>query len=153
MAVEITPNGTRGTTTTSRGLVRAVFCLNKALYRLLRGRGMSGSLLLLTTVGARSGEERTNPLAYFRDGENAWLVVASSGGAARHPGWYVNLARNPDRVWVEIGDRRIRVRPESLRGAGREERWRWITARAPQFAGYQSHTDREIPVVRLTAAE
>ena len=47
----------------------------------------------------------------------------------------------------------MRVRPESLKGAEREDRWRWITARARQFAGYQSDTDREIPVVRLTAVE
>jgi deazaflavin-dependent oxidoreductase (nitroreductase family) len=153
MAVELTPNGTRGTTRTSNPFLRALFDLNRGLYRLLRGRGMSRSLLLLTTVGARSGEERTTPLVYFRDGEGAWLIIASSGGAARHPDWYVNLARNPDRVWIEIGDRRIRVRPESLKGAEREDRWRRITARARQFAGYQSETDREIPVVRLSAVE
>lgn len=69
MAVELTPNGTRGTTTTSRRFFRAIFDLNRALYRLLRGRGMSRSLLLLTTVGARSGKERTTPLMYFHDGE------------------------------------------------------------------------------------
>lgn len=153
MAVEITPNGTRGTRTTSRPLARALYGLNKALYRLLRGGGMSRHLLLLTTVGARSGQERTNPLMYFPDGDRAWLVIASAAGAAKHPGWYVNLAAHPDRVWIEIGGRRMRVRPESLKGADREEWWRRITGRARQFAGYQSRTDREVPVVRLTAVD
>src|SRR6266481_3327744 len=90
MTMEIPPRGTRGTKVTSNPLFRAMTNLNRAIYRLLRGAGMSRNLLLVTTVGARSGRERTHPLAYFRDGDDAWLVIASAGGAPQHPGWYLN---------------------------------------------------------------
>lgn len=91
-------------------------------------------------------------MAWFPDGEDAWLVVASFGGSAHHPAWFHNLARHPDDVWIEVDDRRVKVRPESLHGAEREERWQRITAVAENFAGYERKTDREIPVVRLTPA-
>jgi deazaflavin-dependent oxidoreductase (nitroreductase family) len=152
MAVQITPEGTRGRPFPRGPLARAFLGLNTGIYRLLRGRGMS-RMILLTTVGARSGQERTVPLAYFPDGRDAWLIIASAGGDARHPAWYRNLAAHPDRAWIEVGGRRVPVRAESLRGAEREERWMRITARASNFAGYQRSTDREIPVVRLTPAE
>ncbi|HEY4026590.1 MAG TPA: nitroreductase/quinone reductase family protein [Candidatus Dormibacteraeota bacterium] len=127
--------------------------LNTAAYRLFRGRLPGPTMLLLTTVGAKSGAERTVPLQYFSDGPDAWVIVASAGGDAKHPAWYRNLAANPDRVWIEVGDRRIQVRPQSLRGEERAERWRRITEKARNFAGYERTTDREIPVVRLTPVE
>jgi deazaflavin-dependent oxidoreductase (nitroreductase family) len=151
MNVAITPNGTRGDKFPEGPLVRFGLRLNAAVFRLFRGRGIVKSLLLLTTVGAKSGERRTVPLAYFPDGDDAWLIVASAGGAARHPAWYYNLAGNPDQVWVEVGDRKVHVTPESLHGAEREEPWRRITGRASNFVGYQEKTDREIPVIRLRA--
>ena len=77
------------------------------------------------------------------------VLLASLGGSPRHPDWFHNLARNPDRVWIEVAQRRWKVRPESLRGAEREEAWRRIVALAPGYAGYQEKTDRIIPVVRL----
>ncbi len=108
--------------------------------------------VLLTTVGARSGKTRTSPLGGFPDGPDAWLVVASAGGGAQHPGWFFNLARNPDQVWLEVGKRRLRVRGELLRGERREQALARIAAISPRYAGYQSKTDREIPIVRLTPA-
>jgi len=152
MAVVITPNGTRGSNTVANPLFKPMTRLNTGLYRLLRGAGMSRSMLLLTTTGARTGERHTLPLSYFPDGDDAWLIVASAGGAARHPAWVRNLATHPDQAWIEIGGRRLQVRPESLEGEAREEAWRRIVARAPQFGRYQDHTDRVIPVVRLTPA-
>ena len=110
-------------------------------------------ILHLTTVGARSGLPRTVPLGWFPDGENRWLVVASTGGAARHPDWYVNMAKNPDQVWIQLGKRRVRVRPESLRGAEREEAWQRVVAATPTYGDYQKKTDRVIPVVRLTPVD
>lgn len=152
MSVEITPNGTRGGRFPGGPLVKAMLGLNAALYRLVGGRGMSG-MLLLTTVGARTGRERTAPVAWFPDGEDAWLVVASAGGAATHPAWYRNLAANPDQVWIQVGSRRLKVRARSLSGDERDERWRRIVAKAPNFGNYERKTDRQIPVVRLTPAD
>lgn len=148
----MTPQGTRGSTATANPAFKAMTRVNTALYRLFRGLGMS-SMLLLTTVGAKSGVERTMPLAYFTDGDDAWLIIASSGGAAKHPSWYVNLVKSPDKVWIQIGSRRLRVRPETLQGSEREERWQHIVARAAHFGRYQEQTDREIPVVRLTRSD
>ena len=150
MSVEITPEGTRGRSFPRNPLVTAFLAVHRTVYRAL-GVG-AGSMLLLSTVGSRSGRERTVPLAYFPDGDDAWLIIASAGGDARHPAWFRNLVRNPDQVSIQVGRRRLRVRPEVLRGADREKRWNRITARARNFAQYQSHTDREIPVIRLTPA-
>jgi deazaflavin-dependent oxidoreductase (nitroreductase family) len=149
MAIELTPNGTRGRSFPRGPVVRFFLGLNRAFYRLLRGRGMS-TMLLLTTVGSRSGAERTVPLAFFTDGPDAWLIIASAGGDAKHPAWYRNLAANPERVRIEVGGRTVEVRAASLKGAQREEAWNRITAKAKNFAGYQASTDREIPVIRLT---
>jgi deazaflavin-dependent oxidoreductase (nitroreductase family) len=114
---------------------------------------MSRSTLLLTTIGAHSNRPRTNPLAYFPDGSDSWLIIASSGGAARHPGWFHNLARNPDRVWIQVGRRRLQVRPEVLSGVERDDHWRRVVILGPHFGRYQTQTDRQIPVIRLTRAE
>ena len=81
-----------------------------------------------------------------------FVRVASYGGTAQHPAWYVNMAKNPDQVWITVGGRKIHVRPESLKGAERAEAWSRIVAKAPGYAGYATKTDREIPVVRLRAA-
>lgn len=150
MAVEITPEGTRGRPFPRGRAARLFLGLNTAFYRLLRGCGLDSRMLLLTTVGARTGAERTVPLAYFTDGPDAWLVIASAGGDARHPAWYRNLAAHPDQARIEIGGRTVAVRGESLKGAEREERWNRITEKATNFADYQRSTDREIPLVRLT---
>jgi deazaflavin-dependent oxidoreductase (nitroreductase family) len=110
-------------------------------------------VLYLTTVGARTGKRRENAVAYEPDGENSWLVVASFGGAAQNPGWYHNIAANPDQVWIEVRGRHHRVRPEQLEGAGRAEAWAGITARFPRMEGYQEKTDRVLPVLRLVRTE
>jgi deazaflavin-dependent oxidoreductase (nitroreductase family) len=125
-------------------------------FRLSGGRmTMRGvPLLVLTTVGARSGHKRMVPLTWFPDNPAAAdrrLVVASLGGAPNHPNWFYNLARNPDRVWIEVGRRRLKVRPETLAGAERDEAYRRVVAAFPGYGGYEQKTDRLIPVIRLTA--
>ncbi len=149
MTVELTPNGTRG-----GKMPKLPRPLGKAMTNLgAMVMGLSGMRILhLTTVGYRSGHEHTVPLGWFPDGNNSWLIVASAGGAAKHPDWYVNMARNPDQVWIEIDKRKFKVRPESLKGAEREAAWRRIIALAPNYEGYQKKTDREIPIVRLKPA-
>jgi len=109
-------------------------------------------LLTLTTYGSKSQREHSVPLQYFDDPTHAgaWLVVASFAGAAKHPSWYVNMARNPDRVRVTLGKRTVSVRADSLSGAERAETWDRIVAASPGYADYQAKTDREIPIVRLT---
>jgi deazaflavin-dependent oxidoreductase (nitroreductase family) len=111
---------------------------------------MKFPIVLVTTKGAKSGEERTVTLGGFADGAEAWLIVASAGGAARHPAWFNNMVKNPDDIWLEVGARKMKVQGHSLSGSEREEALRRIAAVSAQYGKYPSKTDREIPIVRLT---
>jgi deazaflavin-dependent oxidoreductase (nitroreductase family) len=113
---------------------------------------MGFPVVLLTTVGAKSGQERTHVLGGFADGPDAWLIVASRGGAPTHPGWFHNIAKNPDQVWIEVGNRKVHVDVESLQGEAREKALAKVAAIAPRYGEYPKKTDREIPVLRLTPA-
>ncbi|MFL5724883.1 MAG: nitroreductase/quinone reductase family protein [Chloroflexota bacterium] len=150
MTIEIPPPGTRGISLRALSMMRAFNGLSVRLYRLTGGRLKGPGGLLLTTVGARSGRERSANVAHFPDGDNRFLIVGSFGGAARHPAWFINLAKNPDQVWAQLGRDRFKVRPDLLEGEERADAWRRIVAAAPAFAKYEQVTDREIPVVRLT---
>lgn len=113
------------------------------------GRSLAGRpMLLLRTVGARTGLPRTAALLYVRDGD-AFVVVGSTGGGPRHPGWYHNLRARPE-AEVQVGRERIPVR---ARDATEEERPRlWAaadTVNGGQYNAYQSRTERRIPVVVL----
>ena len=131
------------------GLARFI---NVTVFRIFRNRRFQDfNVLLLTTTGARSGQQRQTTVAYFPEGDNTWLIVASKGGAATHPAWFFNLAKHPDQVWAEIGSKKVKVRPVTLSGEERTVAWRRITQQSPQFGAYETKTDREIPVVRLTA--
>lgn len=114
---------------------------------------MGFPVLLLTTVGAKTGAEHTHVLGGFPDGDDAWLVIASKGGSATHPHWFHNLAKNPEKVWAQVGNRKMRVHVESLQGAEREAAYARVVAVAKNYEGYLKKTDREIPVLRLTPAE
>lgn len=150
--IEIPPSGTRGVNLRGWPIIRALMGLFTALYRRSGGRisALPFPVLALTTIGARSGRERSVLLGRFPDDEGRWLIVASLAGAARHPAWLINIARHPDQVWVQISGQRFKVRPQVLRGEERAAAWTRIVASAAQFARYQDLTDREIPVVRLT---
>jgi deazaflavin-dependent oxidoreductase (nitroreductase family) len=106
--------------------------------------------LVLTTIGRKSGTERSTPVCWFPGNDGSWLIVAAAGGTAINPAWYYNIAAHPDRVQIEIEGRTVAVTAEQLRGAERAEAWQQITAAAPRFAGFQRKTDRELPVIRLT---
>jgi deazaflavin-dependent oxidoreductase (nitroreductase family) len=125
-----------------------VMGLIPGLYRLLNGRGM-GRTLVLTTVGAKTGQKRDAHLTAFPEG-GGWLVVASKGGSATHPAWFLNMARHPEKIWVQVGSRRLRVSAESLKGAERAKAWRRIVSEFSNYGDYEKKTDREIPVVKLT---
>jgi deazaflavin-dependent oxidoreductase (nitroreductase family) len=114
-----------------------------------RGRFMGMDALILHTVGRRSGQPRETPVAWFADGEDAWLIVASGGGS-QHPDWHVNLMAHPDRASIELPGRdTVPVTPHRLDGADREQAWQRITAAQPRYAKYQSKSNREYPVIRL----
>ncbi len=157
MPVRLTPRGTRG----SRFFqmppwLKSIFmAFNISVYRLAgrRMRIQGRPLLLLTTLGAKTGKRRQTPLGWFEDDPprtDTWLVVASAAGAASHPGWYVNLARRPDDTTIDVDGRTVAVSPQSLEGAERERAWARIVTLAPGYGQYAVTTDREIPVVRLT---
>ena len=150
MPVELTRNGTRGVTLPR--LPRPLMAVGFKVFNVaMRLRG--AQLLTLITFGSRSQREHSVPLRWFADVDEpgAWLVVASFAGASRHPAWYVNMARNPDRIKVQLNGRTFNVSAESLAGAARAEAWQRIVADAPGYAEYQTKTDREIPIVRLKA--
>ena len=105
--------------------------------------------LLLTTIGAKSGQPRTAPLIYLQDGERV-VLIASRGGDTRHAGWYYNLRANPEATLL-IGGRSATYRAHEASGAEREELWRRAVALYPGYAAYQRRTGgRQIPVMVLT---
>lgn len=114
---------------------------------------MGFPVVVLTTVGARSGNEHSHILGGFPDGTDAWLIVASKGGSATHPHWFHNIVMNPDKVWVQVGNRKFRANVESLQGAEREQAYERVVAVAKNYGPYRQKTDREIPVIRVTPAE
>ena len=106
-------------------------------------------LLLLHTVGAKSGQARTNPLAYVKDGDH-YVIVASKGGAPIHPDWYHNILKNPN-VTVELGEEKFRAKATPFKeGPERDRLFARMVARNPGFADYEKATTRKIPVVSLT---
>lgn len=104
-------------------------------------------LLLLHTVGARTGAERVTPLMY-QQLDGAWAVFASKGGAPDNPDWFHNLKAHPD-VTVEIGTESRAARARVAEGDERERIWEAQKASFPQFAEYERNTTRTIPVVVL----
>ena len=121
--------------------------------KIRRGRGkfMGMDVLILNTVGRRSGQPRETPVAWFPDGADSWLIVASGGGS-RHPDWHMNLVAHPDRASIEMPGRDpMPVTPHRLDGADREQAWQRIAAAQPRIAKYQSRSDREYPVIRLAS--
>ena len=105
-------------------------------------------LLLLHTLGARSGRPRVNPVMYLKDGKR-YVVFASKGGADSNPDWYYNLRAHPD-IKIEVGDDTIDVRAEEVRGPERDKLYGRQSTLYPRFADYQRKTKRVIPVIALT---
>ena len=158
--IRVPPSGTKGSRMLGgRLLIRLAkpfFKRQVAKYRKVEGsepgKFMGFPVLLLTTVGAKTGAEHTHVLGGFPDGQDAWLVIASKGGSATHPHWFHNIAKNPDKVWAQVGSRKMRVNVESLQGAEREAAYGRVVAVAKNYGGYLTKTDREIPVLRVTPA-
>jgi deazaflavin-dependent oxidoreductase (nitroreductase family) len=128
--------------------------LHTLLYRASGGwlghelPGIRGKMLLLDHVGAKSGQSRTSPLLYFRDGENL-VVVASKGGFPQHPAWFHNLRANPDTT-VQVGSHRLRVRARVATDEERKRLWPRAVEAYRGYADYQARSrGRQIPLVIL----
>jgi deazaflavin-dependent oxidoreductase (nitroreductase family) len=104
--------------------------------------------LLLTSTGRRTGQPRTSALIFGRDGED-YLVVASTGGAPKHPNWYLNLTADPN-AEIQVGAERLRVRAHTADQAEKPRLWRIMTEVWPNYDVYQARTERVIPVVVLS---
>jgi deazaflavin-dependent oxidoreductase (nitroreductase family) len=103
--------------------------------------------LILTTRGRRTGKLRRTALIYGRDGKR-FLVVGSSGGAKKHPAWYLNILETPD-VEVQVAADRFRARARPATADEKPRLWRIMTAIWPEYDRYQARTSRDIPVVVL----
>ncbi len=113
-----------------------------------RGYNWRGTtILLLSTEGRRSGEQRTMPLIHRTD-DGRWIVVASKGGAPANPSWYENLRANPEAT-IQVRDEIVPVRASAAEGEERARLWALMTEVWPAYDDYQARTDREIPVVVL----
>ena len=136
-----------------RLIMRLFLAAHVGLYRLTRGRfggrfPTGAPTLLLTVRGRKSGNPLTVPLVYGRDGER-YVIVASAGGAPRHPAWYLNLVATPDAT-VEAFGRTFQVRAETTTGPDRERLWQLMVGLYKGYEDYRTKTTREIPVVVLT---
>ncbi len=114
------------------------------------GRSLAGMpVVVLETVGRKSGEVRRTPLtAPVVEGDDV-ILVASYGGDSRHPAWYLNLCAQPD-VVIELGGRRREMRARTVSAEEKAELWPRIVKSYRGYAAYQKRTDRDIPVVRLS---
>ncbi len=105
--------------------------------------------LLLTTTGRKSGALRTSALIFAQDGGD-YLIVASMGGAPRHPQWYLNITANPEAEIQVKGDKIPVTARTAESGDERDRLWKVVSGPWPNYHTYQTRTDREIPVVVLT---
>ncbi|GCE28318.1 hypothetical protein KDA_38020 [Dictyobacter alpinus] len=115
--------------------------------KITSGQFAGAPLILLTTVGAKSGQPHTSPVAYIPDGDRI-LIVASKAGAPTHPDWYHNLVANP-RVTVELGSERFEAQATVPQGEERDRLFNHIVSQMSGFGEYQKNTTRIIPVVVL----
>ena len=134
-------------------IIKIASQVNTWLYRLsggrIAGRFPSGApVLLLTTIGRKSGQPRTAPLLYLADGDQ-YVIVASKGGMSHHPLWFKNLQANP-RVEVEVGRQKLAMTARQASAEDKAALWGRLVAMYASFADYQARTERDIPVIILT---
>ena len=132
-------------------MLRLGWWVHRNLYRLSGGRigrRVSGfEVLLLTTVGRKSGEPRQAALQMLPHGEG-WAVIASHAGEDRHPAWWLNLQAQPE-AGAQVRSRRMRVRAREATGTERDELWARFVAVDDAYDEYVRRTTRRIPVVVL----
>ena len=133
---------------------RLFFAGHALLYRLSGGAlggSFNGPVLLLTTTGRKTGQRRTRPLTYLRDGEDL-VVMGSNGGKDVHPAWYWNLRHNPA-AEVQIGQQRLRVRAQEATPEERSRLWPRMIAQTPAWSTYTEKTARDVPIIILRPIE
>lgn len=127
--------------------------LNVPVYRLTGGRLMgrvgSGPVLLLTSLGRKSGQERTAPVLYMPHGES-FVIIGTNAGNARPPGWSFNLVANPE-AKVEVGRRKIQVRARVAEGTEREELWQRMNSE--YYEGFDTYAEKLTREIRLFVLE
>jgi deazaflavin-dependent oxidoreductase (nitroreductase family) len=135
----------------------AVHNFNQSIIEEFRANGgkvggpfEGGTLLLLTSTGAKSGQPRVSPLAYVADGER-YVIIASKAGAPTNPDWYHNLLAHPDAT-IEVGREQFQVRATVVEEPERSRLYAKMVEKMPGFADYQRKTTRQIPVVVLERA-
>jgi F420H(2)-dependent quinone reductase len=132
-----------------------IFKIIVFLYTLSGGRigGKVGKVpvLLLTTTGRKTGKQRTRPVAYIMDGSD-YVITASAGGANKHPGWFFNIRSHPQ-ASIQIQEKHRHVTGEIAEPEKKSVLWTRLVEVAPNFAGYQKRTTREIPMVILHPVE
>jgi deazaflavin-dependent oxidoreductase (nitroreductase family) len=111
------------------------------------GQFEGAPVLLLHTVGARSGKTRVNPMMYLPDGDR-YCVFASYAGNPKNPAWYHNLVAHPE-VTVEVGTEKFPARASVLQGAERDAIYAKQATLYPGFREYQEKTTRTIPVIAI----
>ena len=156
--VKIKPKPDGLDTARARKIIKVMSKVNVAVYRWTGGLFGStwrvGSafpwgipVLLLTTIGRKSGEPRTAPLLFIEDGDDV-IIVASQGGLPTNPLWYKNLQANPD-CEIQIKRRKRKMTAREASASERQRLWPMLVAHYPDFASYETWTDRVIPVVIL----
>ena len=138
--------------TVNRAFVRANVAVFRGSKGRVGGRFMGMDLLLLTTIGRKTGAERTNSLNYFWD-RGRFVVCAAYGGEIVHPAWYLNLQAVP-RATVELGPETLEVVAHTEpAGPERERLWQELVSRAGNYARFQTMTSRLLPIVVLTPVD
>lgn len=125
--------------------------IDRLLIRLTGGRlSMVGTMpvLILTTIGAKTGQPRTTPLLFINDGPRL-VLIASNGGNPKHPGWYYNLRANPEAT-VFLQGRTARYIAHEATGTERETLWQRAVALYSGYTIYQGRASRQIPIMVLT---
>ncbi len=120
----------------------------RANHGKLGGRWEGSKLVLVNTIGAKSGQVRTIPLAYLQQADRIY-IVGSAAGSEKHPDWYHNLVANPD-ITYELSGAPVPARASLVQGDERPAVWRDLVAALPFFGKYQEQVSREIPVFKLT---
>jgi deazaflavin-dependent oxidoreductase (nitroreductase family) len=130
---------------------RRSYKIHRFLYRHSGGRighrTLAGPMLLLTTVGRKTGQSRTTPLLYLADGA-AFVVVGSNAGRPQPPAWVLNLTATPA-VDLQVGRRKLQAEARLLSGPEKEAMWPRLVAQYKGWGDYRQRTDRELAVVSL----
>jgi deazaflavin-dependent oxidoreductase (nitroreductase family) len=113
----------------------------------LGGRVQGLPVLLLTTIGRKTGKKRITPLGYFEDNDH-YVIIASNAGSDNNPGWFYNLKSNPQ-VMVQVQDKQFTAIAEPADPMLRQQLWTRLVDLSPGYASYEKRTTREIPIVLL----